>query len=101
MRQSQAELRELSAEVLQAREDEKTRFARELHDELGQQLTALELMCTALKADAAPHPKIAKGLDTLGRMLREAITQTRALARGLVRTLLKIRVHAEQPQLVR
>ena len=35
LRQSQAELRELSAEVLQAREDEKTHIARELHDELG------------------------------------------------------------------
>jgi two-component system, NarL family, sensor histidine kinase UhpB len=43
LRHSQAELRELSAQVLQAREDEKTRIARELHDELGQQLTALKM----------------------------------------------------------
>jgi len=43
LRQSQAELRELSAQVLQAREDEKTHIARELHDELGQQLTALKM----------------------------------------------------------
>ena len=39
----QAELRELSARVLEAREDEKTRIARELHDELGQLLTALKM----------------------------------------------------------
>jgi PAS domain S-box-containing protein len=43
LRQSEIELRELSAQVLQAREDEKTRIARELHDELGQQLTALKM----------------------------------------------------------
>jgi PAS domain S-box-containing protein len=38
-----AELRELSARVLEAREEEKTLLARELHDELGQQLTAMKM----------------------------------------------------------
>jgi len=39
----QAELRELSARVLEAREEEKTLLARELHDELGQLLTAIKM----------------------------------------------------------
>jgi len=39
----QAELREISARVLEAREEEKTLLARELHDELGQLLTALKM----------------------------------------------------------
>jgi len=39
----QAELRELSARVLEAREEEKTLLARELHDELGQLLTAMKM----------------------------------------------------------
>jgi signal transduction histidine kinase len=56
----------------------------DLHDGLGQQLTAIELMCTALKADAAPYPHLASGLEQVARMLREAIMQTRFLARGLV-----------------
>ncbi|MFY9316539.1 MAG: PAS domain-containing sensor histidine kinase [Burkholderiales bacterium] len=43
LRAQQQELRELSARVLDAREDEKTRIARELHDELGQMLTALKM----------------------------------------------------------
>jgi PAS domain S-box-containing protein len=43
LRQSQRDLRELSARVLEAREEEKTRIARELHDELGQLLTALKM----------------------------------------------------------
>lgn len=81
---AQAEHKRLEREILAVGERERHAMRADLHDNLGQQLTALELMCTALKADAAPHPKIAKGLDTLGRMLREAITQTRAVARGLV-----------------
>lgn len=43
IRRQQQELRELSARVLEAREEEKTLIARELHDELGQLLTALKL----------------------------------------------------------
>ncbi|MBI2752447.1 MAG: PAS domain-containing sensor histidine kinase [Betaproteobacteria bacterium] len=43
LRQQQDELRELSARVLEAREEEKTTIARELHDELGQLLTALKM----------------------------------------------------------
>jgi len=39
----QAELRDLSARVLEAREEEKTLLARELHDELGQSLTAMKM----------------------------------------------------------
>ncbi len=39
----QHELRELSARVFEAREEEKTLIARELHDELGQLLTALKM----------------------------------------------------------
>jgi PAS domain S-box-containing protein len=42
MRQ-RSELREISARVLEAREEEKTLLARELHDELGQLLTALKM----------------------------------------------------------
>ncbi len=43
LKAQQAELRELSARVLEAREEEKTLIARELHDELGQLLTALKM----------------------------------------------------------
>jgi len=60
----QAELREISARVLEAREEEKTLLARELHDELGQQLTAMKLDLAWLQdrlpaGDAALHSKTA------------------------------------------
>ena len=41
-------------------------------------------MCTALKEDAAGRPDFAKRLATMGTLLRDAIAQTRFLARGLV-----------------
>jgi two-component system, NarL family, sensor histidine kinase UhpB len=43
LEQSRAELRALAARLQAAREEERTRIAREIHDELGQALTALKL----------------------------------------------------------
>lgn len=81
---AQAEHKRLEHEVLAVSERERQTIGADLHDGLGQQLTAIELMCAGLKADAVGHPQLAKRLDAMGRMLREAIAQTRYLARGLV-----------------
>ena len=82
---AQAESRRLEGEMLAVGESERHRIGADLHDGLGQQLTAIELYCTALKADAErTHPDFAGRLKRMGRMLREAIAQTRSLARGLV-----------------
>ena len=43
LRESQEQLRKLAARVEAAREDERAEIARELHDELGQTLTAIKL----------------------------------------------------------
>jgi len=40
---AQAELRSLAAHLLQVREDERKHIAREIHDELGQSLTAIDM----------------------------------------------------------
>jgi signal transduction histidine kinase len=74
----------LENEILAASERERHTIGADLHDNLGQLLTAIELMCATAKADAASHPPLAQQLDHIGRMLREAIAQTRFLARGLV-----------------
>lgn len=43
------ELRRLAASVTEAREEERRRIARELHDELGQRLTALKMEISSLR----------------------------------------------------
>lgn len=79
-----SEHRRLEREVLEITEDERRRFGRELHDGLGQQLTALELMNHALARELklAKSP-LAKFADEIGTYTRGAITQTRQLAHGL------------------
>ncbi|MFZ1056712.1 MAG: response regulator [Opitutaceae bacterium] len=82
---AEAEGRRLEREMVEVAEGERRRIGEDLHDGLGQQLTAIELVCTALKEDASRKlPELAKGLERMGKMLREAIAQTRFLARGLV-----------------
>lgn len=81
---AQGEHKRLEREVLAVGERERHSIGADLHDGLGQQLTAIELTCALLKADASDYPELTKGLDHMGRMLREAIAQTRFLARGLV-----------------
>ena len=84
LRAAQAEHRRLEREILAISERERHSIGADLHDNLGQQLTALELMCTLAKEDAAPHPELTKRLDLMARMLRETVAQARFLARGLV-----------------
>lgn len=72
------------AQILTISEREQMRIGAELHDGLGQQLTALELMCQSLKEDlGSRQPKLEKQAARIGQFLREAIAQTRSLARGL------------------
>ncbi|MBS0657073.1 MAG: PAS domain S-box protein [Verrucomicrobia bacterium] len=69
---------------------EQRRIGQDLHDGLGQHLTALELMCEALRSDLeGSHPEAAAQARQIGLFLREAISQTRALARGLAPFRLK------------
>ncbi|HYV30540.1 MAG TPA: response regulator [Candidatus Binatia bacterium] len=81
---AQAALEQSQKQVLTISEREQRRFGAELHDGLGQQLTAIELMCQALRADlGASRAELGTQVDQICRFLREAIGQTRALARGL------------------
>jgi FixJ family two-component response regulator len=76
---AQGEHRRLEQEILAAGERERHAIGADLHDGLGQQLTALELMCTALKADLASNAALVERAALMCRLLREAIAQTRFL----------------------
>jgi FixJ family two-component response regulator len=65
---AQAEHKRLEHEILAAGERERHSIGADLHDGLGQQLTALELMCTVLKEDARGNSAMAKRLDTMGKL---------------------------------
>ncbi len=55
LERSRRALRELSASVVEAREEERRRIARELHDELGQRLTALKMDLSILAGSTDPQ----------------------------------------------
>jgi len=82
LRQQQAELRELSARVLEAREEEKTIIARELHDELGQLLTALKLDLDWLRERIAPG-EIAEKAAQMNAVLDRTVGSVRRIAADL------------------
>jgi len=81
LRQSQRDLRELSARVLEAREEEKAHIARELHDELGQLLTALKMDLGWLR-ERLP-PELDERAREMGSLLDRTVTATRRISADL------------------
>jgi PAS domain S-box-containing protein len=82
LKRSEQELRELSARVLEAREEEKTRIARELHDELGQLLTALKMDLAWLRERLTGTDLLAKAQE-MGAMLDQTVAATRRISADL------------------
>jgi signal transduction histidine kinase len=74
----------LEKEILAISDVERQRFGADLHDGIGQQLTAIELICVGLKTDIdAVDQKLGRQLGKITSMLRQSISETRTLARGL------------------
>jgi len=69
------ELRQLAGRILAAEEDERRRLARELHDDFGQRLSALEIETGSL------YRKLSQGTGT--GVVAEAVADVERLARGL------------------
>ena len=69
----QEKLRELSSKVLHAQEEERKRISRELHDEVGQALTAISVNLQLLKQKAA---KAGQGLDATVEETQSLLEQT-------------------------
>ena len=80
--ESRRELRELSARVLEAREEEKTLIARELHDELGQLLTALKMDLAWLRERLADKELTGRA-DEMAAVLDQTVASTRRISADL------------------
>lgn len=64
-------LRELSRQILDVQEEERRRLARELHDEVGQQLTILRLQLDKLRASGVNGENIDNAIHSVTLLTRQ------------------------------
>ncbi|MBI3974289.1 MAG: GAF domain-containing protein [Chloroflexi bacterium] len=87
VRDSRAELQTLSRRLVELQEAERHTIARELHDEIGQQLTGLKLLLGNLdRSDQPPsRTRVRRGSSTgdAVALVDHVLAQVRSLARGL------------------
>lgn len=72
---SNERLRRLSAHLQTVREDERSRIAREIHDELGSVLVALKLDVGWLKARLDGKPELVAKAASMGGLIDTAVTE--------------------------
>jgi len=84
LRQSREDLRELSANLQHVREEEKAHIARELHDDLGQSLTALKmdlsLIQRAMTRDAFDRAEVNERIAVMARLIDDTVASVRRIA---------------------
>ena len=72
---SNEQLRQLSAHLLTVREDERSRIAREIHDELGSVLVALKLDVGWLKAKFDANPELVAKASAMAGLIDAAVVE--------------------------
>lgn len=85
------QLRKLTAHIQTAREEEKTRIAREIHDDLGGTLTALKIDAYQLAAKLSGNEQTApllEHVETMTQLIDNAVGVTRRVISDLHPTIL-------------
>src|ERR1700730_3492368 len=76
-RQTEEKLRELSLSVLRIQDEERRRVARDLHDTVGQTLTALKITLSSLENAVARYPQTAEFFTDLNGLADQALREIR------------------------
>ena len=83
-RQTSEQLRQLAAHLQEIREEERAAMAREIHDELGQQLTGLKMDVYWLKEEMESPPKeTVQQIEGILKLLDQTINTVRKIAAAL------------------
>ncbi|GAB3318959.1 hypothetical protein GCM10027299_11100 [Larkinella ripae] len=77
-----------SAGLLEGQEEERRRFARELHDGIGQMLTGLKLHAETLKSVPFPEPRQRQRFEELCELIYDVIQTTRQTSHNLMPAVL-------------
>ncbi len=74
------ELRVLSQKLINMQDEERRRIARELHDSLGQELSAVKMMSDSICADTGLPPSSKKAALEMSSLVDHAIQQVRSIS---------------------
>lgn len=90
VRQQRENLRQLSSRVLNAQEKEREKIAHELHDDLGQALTAIRINLAELELDAKEKDleRVTERIDESKSLIESSLGQIREMAHELRPSLL-------------
>lgn len=95
LRQSQEELRQLASHQERIKEDERKRIAREIHDELGQNLLALRIDISLLHSRTmGSHPHLNARVQRVLEHIDITMKSMRAIINNLRPTVLDLGLHA-------
>jgi signal transduction histidine kinase len=95
LRQSQEELRQLASYQERIKEDERKRIAREIHDELGQNLLALRIDIAMLHVrTGSSHPKLNQKVHAVLEHIDSTMKAMRAIINNLRPTVLDLGLNA-------
>ena len=83
LRRSRTDLRALARRLEAVREEERVRIAREVHDGLGQRLTALAMDVALLKQRIGEDPPSVEILDRMQEMVRSTVSEVRRISSEL------------------
>jgi len=82
LQESESSLRDLSIHLLRVQDEERRRIGRDLHDSVGQYLTALRMKTDTLKpmVESGDAARVSQELDECGRLADESLKELRTVS---------------------